>query len=187
MLNVCHVRNLQLGFLPDGRGIYSTGGKKLKVKVTPVQALRLCTGRTAHRGSRGIALIFHDHGTRKEWGVSVMPQPLFTPRKTRYPLYRRLSGPQGRSGQVPQISPQPGFDPGTVQPVVSRYIDWAIAAHTYVYNVDNFPQVSVRKKKSCLQFALFCYITQSRVTIPSLPLSTSWHLKRDREVVPKRR
>jgi len=31
-----------------------------KVKVTLVQALRLCTGRTAHRRSRGIALLFHD-------------------------------------------------------------------------------------------------------------------------------
>jgi len=30
---------------------------KVKVKVTLVQALRLCTGRTAHRGSRGIALL----------------------------------------------------------------------------------------------------------------------------------
>jgi hypothetical protein len=30
-----------------------------------VQALRLCTGRTAHRGSRGIALPFLDHGTRR--------------------------------------------------------------------------------------------------------------------------
>jgi len=37
----------------------------IKVKVTLVQALRLCTGRTAHRGSRGIALLFHDHGTRR--------------------------------------------------------------------------------------------------------------------------
>jgi len=37
----------------------------LKVKCTLVQALRLCTGRTAHRGSRGIALLFHDHGTRR--------------------------------------------------------------------------------------------------------------------------
>jgi hypothetical protein len=38
---------------------------KVKVKCTLVQALRLCTGRTAHRGSRGTALLFHDHGTRK--------------------------------------------------------------------------------------------------------------------------
>ena len=38
---------------------------KVKVKVTLVQVLRLCTGRTAHRVSRGIALPFHDHGTRR--------------------------------------------------------------------------------------------------------------------------
>ena len=83
-------------------------------KVHPVQALRLCTGRTAHWGSRGIALHFHDHGTRRGWGVSFTPRPLFTLRKTRYPLYRSLGGPQGRSGQVRKMSPQPGFDPRTV-------------------------------------------------------------------------
>ena len=42
------------------------------------------------------------------------------PGKTWYPLYRRLGGPQGRSGQVQKISPPPGFDPRTVQPVVSH-------------------------------------------------------------------
>ena len=36
--------------------------KKVKVKCTLVQALRLCIGRTAHRESRGIALPFLDHG-----------------------------------------------------------------------------------------------------------------------------
>jgi hypothetical protein len=45
------------------------------------------------------------------------------------PLYRRLGGPQGQSGQVQKILPPPGFDSQTVQPVVSRYTDWAIAAH----------------------------------------------------------
>jgi len=35
------------------------------VKCTLVQALRLCTDRTAHTGSRGIALLFYDHGTRR--------------------------------------------------------------------------------------------------------------------------
>jgi hypothetical protein len=39
------------------------------------------------------------------------------PRKTRYPLYRRLGGPQGRSGQVRKFSFLPGFDTRTVQPV----------------------------------------------------------------------
>ena len=31
--------------------------EKVKVKCTLVQALRFCTGHTAHRGSRGIALL----------------------------------------------------------------------------------------------------------------------------------
>jgi hypothetical protein len=39
-------------------------GKK-KVQCTLLYALGLCIGRTAHRGSRGIALLFHDHGTRR--------------------------------------------------------------------------------------------------------------------------
>jgi hypothetical protein len=34
------------------------GVKKVKVKVTLVQALRLCTGCMAHRRSRGIALLY---------------------------------------------------------------------------------------------------------------------------------
>ena len=38
---------------------------KVEVKVTLVQALKLCTVRTAHRGSRGTALPFHDHSTRR--------------------------------------------------------------------------------------------------------------------------
>jgi hypothetical protein len=38
---------------------------KVKVNCTLVQALRLCTGHTAHRGSGGIALPFLDHGTRR--------------------------------------------------------------------------------------------------------------------------
>jgi hypothetical protein len=51
------------------------------------------------------------------------------PGMTRYPLYRRLGRPQGQSGRVLKISPPPGFDPRTVQPVASRYTDYAIPAH----------------------------------------------------------
>jgi len=83
-----------------------------------------CTGHSAHRESRGIALLFLNHGTRRRWVVSITPRPLFTLGKTRYPLYRRLGGPQGGSGQVQKISPPLGFDPRTIQPVVSRYTDW---------------------------------------------------------------
>jgi hypothetical protein len=38
---------------------------KGRVDCTLVQTLRLCTGRTVHRGRIGIALLFHDHSTRK--------------------------------------------------------------------------------------------------------------------------
>jgi hypothetical protein len=45
--------------------------------------------------------------------------------KTRYPLYRRLSGSKVGSGQVRKMSPPPVFDSRTVQPVASRYTDYA--------------------------------------------------------------
>jgi len=61
-------------------------GEKKKEKCTLVQTMRLCTGRTAHRGSRGIALLFRDNGTRMGWGVSVTPRPLFTPGKEPVPI-----------------------------------------------------------------------------------------------------
>ena len=38
---------------------------KIKKKCTLVYALRLCTGRMAHRGCRGRALLFLDHGIRR--------------------------------------------------------------------------------------------------------------------------
>ena len=51
------------------------------------------------------------------------------PRKNRHPLYRKLGGPQGHSGRVRKISPPPVLDPRIVQPVASRYTEWAIPAH----------------------------------------------------------
>jgi len=50
-------------------------------------------------------------------GSASRPGRKLPPGMTRYPLYRRLGGPQGRSGQVRKISPPPGFDHRTVQPV----------------------------------------------------------------------
>ena len=41
-----------------------------------------------------------------------------SPGKARYQLYRRLGWPQDRSEWVRKISPLPGFDPRTAQPVV---------------------------------------------------------------------
>ena len=82
----------------------------------------------AQRWCRCIALFFLQ--PRVGWVVNATPRPLYPPGKTRYPLYRRLGGQQGRSGRVRKISPPPGFDPRTAQPVASRYTDWGIPANT---------------------------------------------------------
>jgi len=110
--------------------------KKKQVKCTLVQALRLCTSRTAHRGSRGIALHFLDHGTRRGEVSASRPGRSLPPGKTRYSLYRRLGGPQGRSRRTENLVP-PGFDLRTVQPVASRYTDYATRP-TFVLNTDRY-------------------------------------------------
>ena len=97
------------------------------------QSLSVCRLRLKCDGTRGENQI-SSFGERtspfKSAGASVQsttgqrhaPAAL-PPGKTRYPLYRRLGGLQGRSGQVRKISRSPGFDPQTVQPVASRYTD----------------------------------------------------------------
>ena len=62
------------------------------------------------------------------------PRPgRFTPGKeNRYPFCRRLGVPQDQSEQMQKISPRPGLDPLTVQPVASLYTDWAIPARASI-------------------------------------------------------
>ena len=57
-------------------------------------------------------------------GSAARPGRTLPPGKTRYPFYRRLSGPQGRSGRAENLVPT-GIRCRTVQPVVSCYTDWA--------------------------------------------------------------
>ena len=92
------LRNRQLFSASESSQLHWTRSEEceVKVKCTLVQAVRLCTDRTAHRGSRGIALPFHDHSTRREWGVRVTPRPLFPPGKDPVPIVQEAvwsSGP----------------------------------------------------------------------------------------------
>jgi len=90
-----------------------------------------CTGTEAlyrpyaHRGSRGIALLFLGHGTRRGWGVSVTPRPLFTPGKDPVPIVQEAGWALGPVWTGVENLAPPGFDPRTVQPVASRYNNWA--------------------------------------------------------------
>jgi hypothetical protein len=75
-------------------------------------------------------------------GSASSPGLYLPPGKTRYPLYRRLAGPQGRSGQVRKISPPPpqGFGPRTVQSVASRYTDYATRPTRIITTLRNIPE-----------------------------------------------
>ena len=61
-----------------------------------------------------------------EWSAA-RPGRILSPGKTWYPFYRRLGGPQGRSGPAENLVPI-GILSRTVQPVASRYTDWATLA-----------------------------------------------------------
>ena len=56
-----------------------------------------------------------------EWSAA-RPGRSLSPGKIRYSFYRRLGGPQGRSGRAENLVPA-GIRSRTVQPVVSRYTD----------------------------------------------------------------
>ena len=97
--------------------------------ISTVHVLRLCTVRTAHRGSRGVVFLFLDHGTRSRFGVNIMSR-LFLPThqppgKTLYSFYRILDGIQCSCVEVRKISSQPRFEPRSFQPIASRYTAYA--------------------------------------------------------------
>ena len=85
----CHTASFQM------QNLHHTAKKKVRVKCTLVQALRLCTGRAAHRESTGVSLLFLDHGTRRGWGVSVTPLPLFTPGNDSVPIVQEAGWTPG--------------------------------------------------------------------------------------------
>jgi len=49
----------------------------------------------AQRVGRGIALLFHDRGTRRGWVVSITPRPHFTPGKDPVPILEEAGWAQG--------------------------------------------------------------------------------------------
>ena len=86
------------------------------------------------RESRGITLLFFNLGAR--WGRWSTSRPgRFTPQKDPVSIVQEAGW---APGSVQKISPLPGFDPRTVQPVASRYTDGAIPAHSSLKSVNKF-------------------------------------------------
>ena len=54
-----------------------------------------------------------------------MPRLLFTPGKYPVPIVQEAGWASGPVWTGAEILPPPGFDPQTVHPMASHYIDWA--------------------------------------------------------------
>ena len=98
---------------------------KKKVKCTLAQALRLCTNRTAHMGSRSSALLFLDHGIEVARSQRHPPAILYS--RERPGTHCTGGCVENRAGldRYGKSRLPPGFDPRTFQPVANRYSDWA--------------------------------------------------------------
>ena len=71
---------------------------------------------------------------RGGWPMTPLP-PFYLCKSAVYPLCRRLGGSRGPSGQVQtreNLLLSLGFEPQTVQPVVSHYTDYAVLAPGYI-------------------------------------------------------
>ena len=90
---------------------------KIKVKVSHYRP------GVAQRVGRGIALLFHDRGTRRGWVVSSTGH--FIPRKETVPILLEAGRASGSVWTGRKISSPTGIWYRTVQHVVSRYTDWA--------------------------------------------------------------
>jgi hypothetical protein len=89
---------------------------------------QLITCHEGIEGSRGLTYSSFNLGAR--WGGwSTPPLGRFYPGLTRYPLYRRVVGPQGRSGRVQIISRPLGFDARIVTGHSESYAVCAIPVH----------------------------------------------------------
>ena len=77
-----------------------------------------------------------------EWSAA-RPGRILPPGKTRYPFYKRLGGPQGRSGRAENFVPT-GIRSRTVQPVAQSLYRLSYPAHNEVtvderiYNTEDF-------------------------------------------------
>jgi hypothetical protein len=96
----------------------------------------------AQRVSRDIAVHFLEPRNYMGVGGRRHAQVYLPPGITKYPLYRRLGGHQGRSRRWRKNSPPPCFEHRTDQPVANRYKDYALQAQTFRPTISSayFPQ-----------------------------------------------
>jgi len=88
--------------------------------------------RVAQRVGRGIALLFHYHGTRRGWVVSNTPRPHFTPRKDPVPILQEARWAPGSVWTGGKSHPH--RNPIPDRPARSQPLHWlSYPAHTFIY------------------------------------------------------
>ena len=86
----------------------------------------------AQRVGRDIVLLFHDRGTRRRVSGQQHASAALNPLgKSRYSFYRRLGGPQGRSGRAENLVPT-GIRSRSVHPVAQSLYRLSYRAHSCV-------------------------------------------------------
>ena len=94
----------------------------------------------AQRVDRGIALLFHDRGTRRGWAVSSTPRPNFTPGKEPVPISLEAGLAPGPVWTGGKISSPPGFDPGPSSRSQSLYrLSYPAHTHTHTHTYTYTP------------------------------------------------
>ena len=91
----------------------------------------------AQRVGRGIALLFHDRGTRRWWVVSSTPRPHFTPGKESVPILQEAGwhpGPVWKGGKS-----RPHRDSIQDRPARSQSLyRLSYPAHVYTYEISTY-------------------------------------------------
>ena len=117
----------------------------------------------AQRVGRGIALLFHDRGTRRGLMVSSTPRPQLTPGKDPVPILQEAEWARGRSGQAENLV-LTGIRSRTVQPVVSiiHFNMFAVCTINYLKMIYDSRNMSLnvlcestayyRQKELCLKY-----------------------------------
>ena len=161
-----HVKNTTVPFCP------STFRASLSTNLCTVQPITCHEGKACEQKCSSTLSLTSalDGGDGQRHAPTALSQG-----KTRYPLYRKLGGPQGRSGRVRKISLPPGFDPRTAQPVASRYSDWAITAHLriYVLTLIWFKEYTYWSSTMTREWTVDCKGRAAGLTCVSIPASTA--------------
>jgi hypothetical protein len=106
---------------------------------------------TGHHGPRGgVEVTLYSFSTSALGGGGCSaPRPgHFTPGKDPVPIYRRLGGPQGRSGRVRKISPPPGIDPGPSSPLSLYRLSYPAQTNKYRWRKHRLKEKDEERKQT---------------------------------------